>query len=245
MLTSELGTSLYHRVFLVLRDQIDSGRYPPGSILPSELEVCREFGVSRVTSRRAMAELEAAGVVFRQQGRGTFVRENVQPKQLRPAASPRLGQFREFVDSTTPVVHEFDYLPAPERVRDILGEDGPRTLHQRAVRVRKAGDRPLIQVITWVREKLGRHWTAEDLGRDPVTVLVRRAGVELSTGSQTASAVLCDPLVSERLDVEVGAPLLRIERVLRDRSGQAHVFVDLLARPDRFQLHMDLEPGQL
>ena len=94
MLTSELGTSLYHRVFLVLRDQIDSGRYPPGSILPSELEVCREFGVSRVTSRRAMAELEAAGVVFRQQGRGTFVRENVQPKAPPAMASRRMAQFR-------------------------------------------------------------------------------------------------------------------------------------------------------
>ena len=143
------------------------------------------------------------------------------------------------------MVHEFDYLPAPERVRDVLGEDGPHTLHQRAVRVRKSGDRPLIQVITWVRENIGRHWTADDLGRDPVTVLIRRAGVELAAGSQTATAVLCDPLVSERLDVEVGAPLLRIERVLRDQDGQPQVFVDLLARPDRFQLHMDLMPGEL
>ena len=45
----------------------------PGAVLPSERELCDEFNVSRGTARQALAELEKAGIVYRKQGRGTFV----------------------------------------------------------------------------------------------------------------------------------------------------------------------------
>jgi len=241
MMASELGTSLYHRVFLVLRDQIDNGRYPPGSVLPSEQEVCREFGVSRVTSRRALAELAAAGVIYRQQGRGTFVREDIAASR-RLANTPALtGQIRDFLDQCKSTLHEFDYLSAPEPIRDALGhEEGDSGIYQRAVRIRKVEDRPVLQAITWVRESLGRHWAAEDLTNTPVKSLVRRAGIELTGGTQFTTAVLCEPVVAERLDVMVGAPLLRVERRLFDSAGHVHVHVEMVARPDRFKLQMEL-----
>ncbi|PJI51733.1 hypothetical protein CTI14_54570, partial [Methylobacterium radiotolerans] len=48
-------------------------RPPPDEKLPSEPELCERFGVSRITVRRAVADLEGLGIVRRQQGRGTFV----------------------------------------------------------------------------------------------------------------------------------------------------------------------------
>jgi GntR family transcriptional regulator len=246
MMTSELGTSLYHQMFLVLRDQIDSGRYPPGSTLPSELKLCREFGVSRVTSRRAVAELEAAGVVFRQQGRGTFVRKDALSQRMKADRPPTLMEnFRAFLDSMPSAVCAFDYLLAPEPVREVIGQDEPDGLHQRAIRVRADKGRPVMQVVTWVRESIGRHWQADELAHQPVLRLMRRAGVRLVSGSQVSTAVLCEPVVSDRLDVRVGAPLLRLERVLFDGSGQPQMFCEILARPDRFQLRMDLDTQQI
>jgi GntR family transcriptional regulator len=57
-----------------LLEDISSGRYPDDSLLPAEPELCRMFGVSRVTVRGAMRELELRGVIVRRSGIGTRVR---------------------------------------------------------------------------------------------------------------------------------------------------------------------------
>ena len=97
----------------------------------------------------------------------------------------------------------------------------------------------MLQVVTWVREGIGRHWTAEDLATSSIRALVKRAGIDLVKGTQVASAILCEPVVAQRLDIMVGAPLLRVERRLLDAGDQPHVFVEILARPDRFKLQME------
>ena len=63
----------FRRVAAELRGLIESGTLAPGARVPSELALAREFGVSRGTARRGLAELEAAGLVTAVQGRGRFV----------------------------------------------------------------------------------------------------------------------------------------------------------------------------
>src|SRR4030095_11578466 len=69
------GTPLHKQLFIVLRDQISRGARAAGSSLPTEEALGEQFGVSRVTWRRTLADLEASGFVERRHGRGTFVRE--------------------------------------------------------------------------------------------------------------------------------------------------------------------------
>ena len=59
----------YHQIYLVLREQLEEGRYADG--VPAELQLTREFGVARVTVRRALERLEAEGMIERSPGRGT------------------------------------------------------------------------------------------------------------------------------------------------------------------------------
>ena len=59
----------------MLRDQIADGEYTVGDQLPTEKEIGEAFGVSRVTVRRALRELAAEGLLERQPGRGTFLKE--------------------------------------------------------------------------------------------------------------------------------------------------------------------------
>jgi DNA-binding FadR family transcriptional regulator len=63
------------RVYTVLRDRITRGDLVPGAKLPSHRELALEFGVAPLTVRQVLAELEDRGLVSRQVGRGTFVRE--------------------------------------------------------------------------------------------------------------------------------------------------------------------------
>ena len=64
---------LYHQVEQVIRYWISSGRYAPGSQIPSEHELGRELEVSRVTVREALRELVQDNLLVKVQGKGTFV----------------------------------------------------------------------------------------------------------------------------------------------------------------------------
>ncbi|HEX3691433.1 MAG TPA: GntR family transcriptional regulator [Solirubrobacteraceae bacterium] len=66
---------LYYQLQEVLKERIESGRWQPGDVMPSEPEFARSFGVSRVVVRQALAILEDDRQIVRIKGRGTFVAE--------------------------------------------------------------------------------------------------------------------------------------------------------------------------
>lgn len=64
---------IYYQLFKLIEDQIRRGDLKPGESLPTEHEISSRFEISRMTVRRAISELVSAGMVYAQQGRGTFV----------------------------------------------------------------------------------------------------------------------------------------------------------------------------
>lgn len=69
----ERSKSVAQQVETLLRGKITSGEYPPGSRMPSESELAASFGVSRATVRTALTALEAARLIVRKQGDGTYI----------------------------------------------------------------------------------------------------------------------------------------------------------------------------
>src|SRR5450755_3637638 len=68
-----MPTYKYRQILEKLQSEISSGRYKPGKRLPSEAELGRRFGASRMTVFRAMHELQSLGQVTRRVGSGTYV----------------------------------------------------------------------------------------------------------------------------------------------------------------------------
>ena len=64
---------IYQTIAADLRERITGGRLRVGERLPSETELCRDYGVSRMTVRQALSSLQASGLLLRRQGKGTFV----------------------------------------------------------------------------------------------------------------------------------------------------------------------------
>ena len=77
MLQRNSSTPLYQQVAEILTIGIRSGQYRPGDKLPSEHELCREYGISRMTVRLALSQLIQQGLVRSVHGKGTFVKEPV------------------------------------------------------------------------------------------------------------------------------------------------------------------------
>lgn len=72
-LSGGASVPLYRQVMDDIKSGIEHGDYPPGSQIPTEMELARDYGVGRVTVRRAIEELAVQGYLSKQQGRGTFV----------------------------------------------------------------------------------------------------------------------------------------------------------------------------
>ena len=75
LLNENSPVPLYHQLSQILREKIESGEWREGDRIPTELELCKEYGLSRGTVAQALRELELEGLIYRKQGRGTFVIE--------------------------------------------------------------------------------------------------------------------------------------------------------------------------
>lgn len=234
----ELGAPLYQQVFLVLREAIGEGKYALDTALPSEAELCRQYRVSRITLRRALAHLQQAGLIERRQGSGTFVRRTT-PLQIGFEMGGVIRDFTEFTFGTRPKTLEFEYRAPPVRIRALFdAELGERM--QRIVRLRSRGRVPLAQIETWVPASVGERYTAEEVDKAPLTQLMERAGVILASGRFTIGATLADPMMADRLHIEVGAPLVKFSRVMSDENGRVAQYAEMLLRPDHIQIILPL-----
>jgi GntR family transcriptional regulator len=230
---------LHHQVFLVLQDGIAERRYAAGEALPAEEELARLFGVSRVTIRAAMETLGALGLVERRQGVGTFVRELSGPEPLTIPMIDLPARSREIVRTTRAHVVEFGFEPAPRHVCAHF-RAGPDDLFQRAVRIRSMRGRPIMQVTTYIPEAIGRQFGRDDLEGGSLYTILERFGITFASGEQLVTAA-----AAERLNVAIGAPLLKVVRVHYDINGRPIQHFELLAPPATYQLRMPLKGADL
>jgi GntR family transcriptional regulator len=230
----ELGAPLYQQVFLVLREAIREGKYPIDTVLPSEAELCGLYRVSRITLRRALGLLQQAGLIERRQGSGTFVRRST-PPQIGFEMGGVIRDFTEFTFGTKPKTLEFDYKAPPVRIRALFNADVGERM-QRIVRLRSRGRVPLAQIETWVPMSVGERYTADDADKAPLTQLMERSGTVITNGRFTIGTTLADPMMADRLHIEVGAPLLKFSRVMYDQHGHVVQYAEMLLRPDHIQI---------
>nr|WP_029003102.1 GntR family transcriptional regulator [Azorhizobium doebereinerae] len=227
------------RLYLLLRDRILSGEARPQTRLPSEPTLAVDYGVSRVTVRRALDELEREGLIERKPGSGTFV-------SGKTAVAPMVADFSnvfthlvEMGRRTGVRLLSFGYVPpTPALVEDLKLEAGERV--QRSVRVRLIDGQPFSYLVTHVPERIGISYSEADLASTPLLELLERSGLAAERASQTIGAALAGPEVAAALDLEIGAALLSMTRVVYEPSGRGIEHLQALYRPDRYSFHMDL-----
>ena len=231
----------YHQIYLVLREQLHEGRFAQG--LPGELVLMQQFGVARVTVRRALQQLADEGLVARERGRGTRPLAAGEPGTAARAKTTQLAGLLENIISmtqnTTVRVLEVATVGASGEVAQAL-QLAPGAAVQKAVRVRSTREGPLSFITTWVPGDLAHHFGRRELARKPILVLLEEAGVRMGGAQQTISARLADAQVATHLGVAVGSALLAVRRVIHDDGGRPVQWLHGLYRPDRYEYQMQL-----
>ncbi len=197
---------LYHQIFLQLREEITSGERAFGSRMPTEQELAASFGVSRITARRALAELAETQLVARKRRVGTTVIFQSPARPIEGSIDQAIESLLTFGRSTQVKLIELDEAPARAPVSDALGVK-PGTPLIRVVRVRWLDGEPLGHLISYVPADLAGHITRAGLRTTPILALIEQAGVKIGGATQTISATLADAALAAALTVEIGAPI--------------------------------------
>ncbi len=235
----------YHQIYLVLSEQLAEGRFVNG--LPGEFALMAEFGVARVTVRRALARMADEGLISREPGRGTRPVPAAVPARPRNGADPvqraHLGGLLENLVSmglrTTVKVISVDPIAASAAVATAL-QMQPGDEVQKAVRVRSTREGPLSHITTYVPADVARKFGRRELAKKPILVLLEESGVKVGRAHQTISARLADAVVARHLDVEVGSALLAVRRLIYDDAERPVQWLHGLYRPDRYAYDMQL-----
>jgi GntR family transcriptional regulator len=231
------SSPLYHQIYTILRELIRKGDFPADSVLPGEQDLTKRLGVSRITVKRALNELAAHGLVRRQRGRGTVVTYNATFPVVKGSFDNLIGSLKVIGFETEVELLAVDLIPAVDEVSDALELDA-EAIVQRAVRLRKLDGDPFSFLITFVPEHIARGYTREELASTPLLALLERAGAKAYEAEQYITACSAEPAIATALRIATGAPLLKIERVMRDRAGTPVQLIHAYYRPERFQYHM-------
>ena len=243
---SQLPLPKYHYVYLVLREQLDEGRFTEG--LPGEYALMREFGVARVTVRRALEQLASEGLVTREPGRGTWPVASPRlgaaaPPSEPPAERARLPALLENLVTmglrTSVKVIDVGTVTASSTVAAALRIAPGDPVHK-AVRVRSTKAGPVSHIVTYVPAALVAPFGRRVLSKKPILVLLEEAGIKLGRAQQCVTARLANSTLAGHLDVNVGTALLAVQRLIYDDQDRPVQWLHGSYRPDRYSYEMHM-----
>lgn len=207
-----------------LLDRIRSGVLAEGAPLPSEAQLCAEFGASRGTVRQALSALRADGVIAGGRGAPPVVRRLV-PKQS-------FATFMSFTEWATSLglepgqrTVEVVRRACPEEIALEL-ELEPADQVVQYTRLRTIDGRPAMLERSTFPFAVGSCLLLADLDTRSVYRTLIEAGRRPDRARHVIDAVAANPLDAELLEVEPGTPLLRQRRVVHDADGAPFEWAD-------------------
>jgi len=224
----------------ILRRRILSGDFPPGVLLPSEEALTKEYGVSRITVRGALAVLEEEGLIVRKRGKGTFVSD-----ESRIPTSPKLSGFIEDliymgVQTDVKVIGSSWIKPVGEIKEALkLGEEKEVL---RIEKIRLVENSSFSYVLNYLPPDIGQKVPLDKIAEKPMLMILEDdLGIRVNEAVQTVEADVADTEVATLLEIRVGEPLLKLKRIVFDVKKRPVEYVFVLYRADRYFFTVNLK----
>jgi len=240
-LDHQSSVPLRAQVEQVLRELVQDPEYQGGKLLPDELKLAAQFGVSRGTVRSGISKLVFEGLLERKAGVGTRVRSRHVESGIREWRS-----FSREMAAKGITVKNFRLTyrlapPSADAARAL--QINPRAEVWRLDRVRGWDGKPVLQSTSWFHPRLGLKGD-EDFSGTLYGTLEKTTGVRPHHAREEFLATVADAQRARLLQVSAGTPLLLREHTVFDPGNRAFEFTEVRYVSSRFTLTMELRRGE-
>jgi len=232
-------TPLYYQVKSILEGKIRARELKGRERLPSEAELCTEFGVSRITVRQALSELLKDGLIYRERGKGTYISEGAGWK--RPVLKGSIESLMGAGVGTRIKVLSYKQVPVPkEFAKALKAEKSDRVSRLEFVRLIAGG--PQAYSLIYFPAKLGKMISGDDITEttEIISFVEDKTGTKAQGAHQTIDVGMANELLAKNLSVKQQTPLLVICRQYFTGTGALLFLAKSYYRTDRFKYEIEL-----
>lgn len=228
----------YVQVKEEIRRKILSKEWADGCRIPIEAEFCEMFGVSRITVRKALEELQAEGYLVKIQGKGTFVQNQSHEQHLSKFYSFREELGKRGMEEEA-VVLEVSILDAPDEIAAKLDIEPGRSVF-RIHRVRRTEHGPYAIETSYIPYHLCRWITKQKIHEDGLYRTLAKHGIIVNSAKETFRAINVNKEQSKLLDVRIDAAAIALTRTAYSGS-QIVEYCICVVRGDFFCFSVELK----
>ncbi len=228
---------LYAQLEAILREKIEGGVWKENQIIPSENDLSRTYGISRMTARSVINQLVQEGLLYRIQGKGTFVSSD------RVLSQPffTMGitdQLRAMGYQITTRLIDISVVEATPALMADFG-CGPGATFYKLVRVREES-LPVSLHTSYIPTELCPGLENNDFENEPLRQIVyNKYGLQVHHSKDDVSAVQANAYESELLGIQPGHPLLLLEGRLYDANNRLLEYARVLFCSNKIKLHYE------
>jgi GntR family transcriptional regulator len=227
----------YYEIEQALRSRVAELR--PGDQLPSDAELCAQFGVSRMTARNAMAHLAQEGIVRRIPGRGTFVAEQPVHRQAGSLISFSDEMRRRGRSPSSKVIRGGVRAGSAAEIEQLGLPEGAEVVE--VLRLRLADGEPIALEQSVFAAALSSVLFDADLETGSLFDALVGAGRVPTAGRASLGARAATGGDAKRLGVAKGSPLLVERRLIFDQAGRPLELTESRYAADRYALEVSFD----
>jgi GntR family transcriptional regulator len=227
---------IYHQIREQLRKQITRGHLKPGDPLPTEMEICSECGISRMTARQALVQLANDGLVVRQRGRGTFV---ATPKAVLPDVQGMGMSYTAIMGqagmSAGARILSQEVLPVPDEVAASLKINAGEKV-VRIVRMRLASNEVMsLETSYYPYNRFPELANANLTNASVYQFLEDRYAITPAYATDTLEITTAGAYEAEKLEIKEGGPIALVTTVACLADDTPVAYTQTVHRGDRFR----------
>lgn len=234
--------SLHYQLAALIKNQIAAGIYIPGSSLPSEREMCEQYGISRTTVREALHRLEREGLIQKAAGRGVFIAE----PQRNLAIHVSMNGFSSDIKreggfpSSSLVSAGIIQVPTTDLIKAMNLEPGDEVV--KIVRIRYNNNVPLALHVVHLNHRFCPHILDHNLAKESLfQVLAVDYGNKLIRAVEHIFAGLADQEELNMLNLTYPAAVLHSERTTYNEKDEIIEYSDATYCGENYRMVVNLD----
>jgi GntR family transcriptional regulator len=229
---------LHAQVEELMRKMAEMKPYKEGKLLPNEVELAKQLGISRNTLRQATSKLVYEGVLIRKKGVGTKFSDTHVDSRARNWSS-----FTQEMKAKGITVKNFEikatWVFPDKEVARFLGIPGEKKVLQME-RLRGTSKGPFVYFISWFHPRIGLTGN-EDFSRPLYEILEKEHATVVKVSKEEISACAADRELARKLGMDPGKPILKRKRLVYDPGDRPVEFNVGYYRGDSFTYTIESE----